>query len=57
MSGSNIKSSQDRQECKVEVIDNLRPLNGGLQKVSETAKIINTTDGLENAKGPITKGI
>jgi len=57
MSGSNIKSSQPRQELKMEAVDNMRPLNGGLQKISENTKIINTTDKVEDAKGPITKGI
>jgi len=57
MAGSNIQSSQARQSCSIEVVDNLRPLNGGLQKISENTKIINTTDKVEDAKGPITKGI
>ena len=57
MSGSTIKSSQPRQPASIEVVDNLRPLNGGLQKISQKTKIINTTDKVENAKGPITKGI
>lgn len=57
MSGSNIKSSIPRQPTQVEIVDGLRPLNGGLQKISATTKIVNTTDMLEHAKGPITKGI
>ena len=57
MSGSNIKASQPRQETKLEIVNGLKPMNGGLQKISATTQIINTTDGLENAKGPITKGI
>ena len=57
MSGSNIKSSQPRQPTQVEIVDGLRPLNGGKQDISKSTKIVNTTDLLENAKGPITKGI
>ena len=57
MSGSNIKASQPRQPAQMEIVDNLRPLNGGLENISGNTKIINTTDKLENATGPITKGI
>jgi len=57
MAGSNIKASQDRQPCSMEVVDKLRPLNGGLQNISGNTQIVNTTDKLENGKGPITKGI
>lgn len=55
--GSNIKSSQPRQSCEIEVVDNLKPLNGGLQKISERTKIINTSDKQAGGEGPITKGV
>jgi len=57
MKGSNIKASQERQPYSMEVVDKLRPLNGGLQNISGNTKIINTTDKVEDGKGPITKGI
>jgi hypothetical protein len=57
MAGSNIKSSQERNPCSLEVVDKLRPLNGGLQKISEKTEIVNTTDKVEGGKSPITKGI
>ena len=57
MAGSNIKSSMPRQPCKVEVVNGLKPMNGGLQKISETTKIINTSDKTSGGKAPITKGI
>lgn len=57
MHGSNIKASQPRQPLSIEIVDGLRPLNGGLEKISKSTKIINTTDKLENGVGPITKGI
>ena len=57
MAGSNIQASQTRQETKIEVVDKMRPLNGGLEKISQSTEIINTSDKVKNAKGPITKGI
>lgn len=57
LKGSNIQSSQPRQSCQIEVVDGLRPLNGGLQNISERTEIINTTDKHEGGKGPITKGV
>ena len=55
--GSNIQGSQPRQTCKIEVVDGMKPLNGGLQNISQRTQIINTTDKTDGGKGPITKGI
>jgi len=57
LNGSNIQSSQPRNPATLEVVDGMRPLNGGLQKISERTKIINTTDKNAGGEGPITKGV